>query len=204
MIEEVLTQSHRGTKGGGNRGPAFLRGFVPLCESIFWGDELALFIDSVYQFGRRIEKKVDGTTELKFLYDGDHILAEYDAGGALLRKYVHGPCTDEPICLIESSGTYAGTHYYHYDALGSVVAMTNSSGSVVQLYEYSVYGQAAASAANHPNRFMFTGREFDKDTGLYHYRARYYHPEIGRFLQTDPVGYGDGMNPYLDYRNEHQ
>ncbi len=154
-------------------------------------------IEYVYDLsGRRIEKKVDGTTELKFLYDGDQIIAEYDANDTLLRKYVHGPCIDEPICLIESSGTYAGTQYYHYDALGSVVALTDASGDIVQLYEYSVYGQVAASDANHPNRFMFTGREFDKDTGLYYYRARYYHPEIGRFLQTDPIGYGDGMNRY--------
>jgi RHS repeat-associated protein len=144
--------------------------------------------------GRRIEKKVDGTTQVKYVYDGDHILAEYNNAGTLLRKYVHGPCVDEPICMIEASGTYAGTHYYHYDALGSVVAMTNSSGNVVELYEYSVYGQVAASDASHPNRFMFTGREFDKDTGLYYYRARYYNPEIGRFLQTDPIGYADGMN----------
>jgi RHS repeat-associated protein len=146
--------------------------------------------------GRRIEKKVDGTTQVKYVYDGDHIIAEYNNAGTLLRKYVHGPCVDEPICMIEASGTYAGTHYYHYDALGSCVAMTNSAGNVTQLYEYSVYGQVAASDANHPNRFMFTGREFDKDTGLYYYRARYYHPEIGRFLQTDPIGYGDGMNWY--------
>ena len=146
--------------------------------------------------GRRIEKKVDGTTQVKYVYDGDHIIAEYNNAGTLLRKYVHGPCVDEPICMIEASGTYAGTHYYHYDALGSCVAMTNSAGNVTQLYEYSVYGQVAASDADHPNRFMFTGREFDKDTGLYYYRARYYHPEIGRFLQTDPIGYSDGMNWY--------
>jgi len=154
-------------------------------------------IEYVYDLsGRRIEKKRNGVTQLKFLYDGDHILAEYDANDTLLRKYVHGPCIDEPICMIESSGTYAGTQYYHYDALGSVVALTDPNGDVVQLYEYSVYGQVAASDANHPNRFMFTGREFDKDTGLYYYRARYYNPEIGRFLQTDPIGYGDGMNLY--------
>ena len=151
--------------------------------------------------GRRIEKKVDGATQVKYVYDGDHIIAEYNNAGTLLRKYVHGPCTDEPICMIESSGTYAGTHYYHYDALGSCVAMTNSAGNVVQFYEYSVYGQVAASDADHPNRFMFTGREFDKDTGLYYYRARYYHPEIGRFLQTDPVGYKGGMHLYRYCRN---
>jgi RHS repeat-associated protein len=59
-----------------------------------------------------------------------------------------------------------------------------------------VYGQVGASDASHPNRFMFTGREFDKETGLYYYRARYYKPEIGRFLQADEVGYEAGMNLY--------
>jgi RHS repeat-associated protein len=103
---------------------------------------------------------------------------------------------DEPVCLIEAAGGYAGTYYYHFDGLGSCVALTNGAGNVVELYEYCVYGQAAASDTNHPNRFLFTGREFDADTGLYYYRARYYHPEIGRFLQTDPIGYGDGMNQY--------
>ena len=126
--------------------------------------------------GRRIEKKVDGRTQVKYVYDGDHSIAEYDSGGTLLRKYIYGPCMDQPICMIESSGTYAGTYYYHFDALGSVVALTNPHGNTVEIYEYSVYGQVAASDPNHPNRFMFTGREFDKETGLYYYRARYYNP----------------------------
>jgi RHS repeat-associated protein len=64
------------------------------------------------------------------------------------------------------------------------------------VYEYDVYGQVAAADPGHPNRFMFTGREFDPETGLYYYRARYYNPTIGRFLQTDPIGYGDGMHLY--------
>ncbi|MCX5644786.1 MAG: RHS repeat-associated core domain-containing protein [Phycisphaerae bacterium] len=151
--------------------------------------------------GRRIEKRCDGRTITKYVYDGDHCLAEYDASGNLRRKYIYGPGVDQPVCMIEATQSYAGTYYYHFDALGSVVALTNSSGNTVEVYEYSVYGQVGASDANHPNRFMFTGREFDKETGLYYYRARYYNPQIGRFLQTDPVGYKAGMNWYIYCQN---
>jgi len=88
-------------------------------------------------------------------------------------------------------------YYYHFDGLGSVVALSNSNGDSCQSYEYSVYGQVAASDPNHPNPYMFTGRRFDIETGLYYYRARYYNPHIGRFMQTDPIGYDDGINWYL-------
>ena len=87
-------------------------------------------------------------------------------------------------------------YYYHFDGLGSVVALSNSNGDSCQSYQYSVYGQVAASDPNHPNPYMFTGRRFDIETGLYYYRARYYNPHIGRFMQTDPVGYDDGINWY--------
>jgi RHS repeat-associated protein len=154
--------------------------------------------------GRRIEKKYDGATVYKYIYacpepaerDGDHCIAEYDASNNVARKYIYGPSVDEPVCMIEAAGDYAGTYYYHFDALGSVVALSDAGGDTVAVYEYDVYGRVGASDPNHPNRFLFTGREFDKETGLYYYRARYYNPQIGRFLQTDPVGYGAGMNWY--------
>lgn len=89
-------------------------------------------------------------------------------------------------------------YYYHFDGLGSVVALSNSDGDSCQSYEYSAYGQVAASDPNFlTNPYMFTGRRFDIETGLYYYRARYYNPHIGRFMQTDPVGYDDGINWYL-------
>ena len=151
--------------------------------------------------GRRIAKAYDGELITSYVYDGDSCIAEYDINSNLKRKYIYGPGVDEPVSMTEAAGSYAGTYYYHFDALGSVMALTNSSGNTVEVYEYGVFGQVGASDPNHPNRFMFTGREFDKETGLYYYRARYYNPQIGRFLQADPVGYKDGMNRYVYCRN---
>lgn len=89
--------------------------------------------------GRRIEKAVEGQTQVKYLYDGHHCIAEYDANDTLLRKYIHGPAVDEPICMIEVADSNA-TYYYHYDGLGSCIALTDADANTVQLYEYSVYG----------------------------------------------------------------
>jgi RHS repeat-associated protein len=145
--------------------------------------------------GRRVAKAVDGQATTWYVYDGDHCIAEYDGSNQLLRKYVFGPRVDEPVCLVEVADSN-GPSYYQFDGLGSVIALMSDSGDLAQFYEYSVYGQVGVWQPNHPNRFMFTGREFDQETGLYYYRARYYNPQIGRFLQTDPIGYGDGLNLY--------
>ena len=95
-------------------------------------------------------------------------------------------------------------YYYHYDGLGSVVALLNSSGTVVETYEYDAFGNTTIKNASsqiidesaYDNPYMYTGRRYDPETGLYYYRARIYSPAIGRFLQPDPIGYADGMNIY--------
>ncbi|MBN1803993.1 MAG: hypothetical protein JW837_01960 [Sedimentisphaerales bacterium] len=168
-------------------------------DCVEWTDQSsANYDEATYIYdpsGRRIEKDVDGDTTT-YIYDGGNVIAEYNDAGSLSKKFIHGGGIDELVCMIDVENSSA-VYYYHYDGLGSVVALTNSSGNSCQSYQYSAYGQVAASDPEfRANPYMFTGRRFDYDTGLYYYRARYYNPYIGRFLQTDPVGYGDGINWY--------
>jgi len=101
------------------------------------------------------------------------------------------------------------TYYYHLDGLGSVKEITDSTGSTVEKYRYDVYGQPAIfDGSDNPltesaigNSYMFTGRRYDKESGLYYYRVRYYKPEIGRFIGMDPVTWGPNDSRVL-YENE--
>ena len=150
--------------------------------------------------GRRVTKRLYTGAETKFVYDGDHVIADYNESGVLQRKYVYGAGIDEPICMIDVAGGNA-VYYYHFDGLGSVTTLTDSGGQKVVGYRYDVFGSPTQTnyVANPPvNRFKFTGREYDSDyvANLYYYRARFYKPNIGRFLQTDPIGYYDSMNLY--------
>ena len=101
-----------------------------------------------------------------------------------------GPGIDEPICMITISGETETKYYYHFDGLGSVVALSDSNADIVEKYSYDVFGEPAIYDANNDkisesiynNPYMFTGRRLDLETSLYYYRTRYYSPEIGRFL----------------------
>jgi len=150
-----------------------------------------------------VSNPVDGFST-RYLYacgepaesNGPQVIAEYDGNNNLLRKYIYGPGIDQPVCMVEVADSNE-PYYYHYDGLGSVVALSDSSGDTVQTYQYSVFGQVAVEDINHPNPYMFAGRRFDIEIGLYYNLARYYNPFMGRFLQTNPIGYGDGINWYL-------
>lgn len=151
--------------------------------------------DYDYQ-GRRTQKTEYSNQKItKFCYDGEQIIAEFE-NGVLVRKYVYGPAIDEPVCMITVSGQNETKYYYHYDGLGSVVALSDSSGNKVEQYNYDAFGTPSGTMTV-GNRFLFTGRQYDSETSLYYYRARYYKPSIGRFLQSDPIGYGSSINLYL-------
>jgi RHS repeat-associated protein len=74
--------------------------------------------------------------------------------------------------------------------------MTDGSGVATQRMSFDEYGMPLAGSDPTGEQFRYTGRRFDPETGLYYYRARYYSPLLGRFLQTDPVGYMDDLNLY--------
>jgi RHS repeat-associated protein len=88
--------------------------------------------------------------------------------------------------------------YYHADGLGSITDLTNQSGTVVQRHTYSSFGKIESQLdPNFAQPYTFTARELDTETGLYHYRARYYEPLAGRMIQTDPIGLIGGLNLYV-------
>ena len=96
-----------------------------------------------------------------------------------------------------SSAVAGSTLYYHQDGLGTVTELTDTNGNVAKAYAYDAYGNLLESPGTVEQPYTYTGREFDSESGLYYYRARYYDAATGRFLQKDPIGFGGGsLNLY--------
>ncbi|MBI3595606.1 MAG: RHS repeat protein [Nitrospirae bacterium] len=137
--------------------------------------------------GRRISKTINGST-ISYLYDGNDIIAEIQ-NNTVTATYLRGLNIDEP--FLRSS---AVAEYYHADALGSVLALTDQNGAVQTNYSYDPFGNTTIAGSS-SNPFQYTGREND-GTGAYYYRARYYRPTLQRFNSEDPIRYLGGINFY--------
>ena len=142
-------------------------------------------------FGRRIEKATSSTTSI-YAYDGDNLIEEASSTGTAAARYAMGLYIDEPLAILQG----ATTDYYQIDGLGSITSLSNSSGANAETYTYDSFGNLTASTGSLTNRYRYTGREFDSETSLYYYRARYYDPATGRFVSEDPIGFIGGINFY--------
>ncbi len=131
-------------------------------------------------FGRRIQKSFlqgSTTTTTNYLYDGPALLEEFDAAGNVVARYTHGQFLDEQLSELRSSTT----SYYEADGLDSITSLSNVSGGLANTYSYDSFGSLTASTGTVTNPLRYTGREFDSETGIYNYRARYYDQSVGRF-----------------------
>ncbi|MGC2330199.1 MAG: RHS repeat-associated core domain-containing protein, partial [Candidatus Acidiferrales bacterium] len=144
-------------------------------------------------FGRRIEK-ISPTTTSIFAYDDDSLIETLNSSGGVVARYTQGQNIDEP--LATQRGTT--TSYYEPDGLGSITSLSSSTGTLAQSYTYDSFGNTTNSSGSLTNFFRSVAREFDAETNLYYYRARYYDPSTGRFLNEDPLRF-DGGEDFYEY-----
>ena len=163
-----------------------ISGYKPDCSTL-----TASF--SYDALSRRSSKTINGTAT-QYIYDGWDIIQEIAAGAKT--NYVRTLSIDEPLTRIDG----ATTLHYVRDALGTVVRLADDSGASETTYVYDAFGTSTATGETSTNPFQFTGREND-GTGLYYYRARYYSPEMQRFISEDQIRLEGGINYYSYTQN---
>jgi YD repeat-containing protein len=122
--------------------------------------------------------KTSGSAVTQFAYDGDQLIAEYDGSNNLLRRYVDGAGTDEPVVWYEGAGT-TGRRWLLADERESIITVTDATGAPLAVNTYDEFGIPGTSNLG---RFQYTSQAWIPELGHYHYKARAYSPTLGRFM----------------------
>ncbi|MGX1747972.1 MULTISPECIES: RHS repeat-associated core domain-containing protein, partial [unclassified Brevundimonas] len=128
----------------------------------------------------------------RLLYDGAQAIGEYNAAGTLTRRHIPGAGLDE-VVVTYNDATLTHRRWAMTDERGSVVALTGATAAGLNINTYDEYGQPGSG---NTGLYQYTGQIWLPQAQAYHYKARVYAPQLGRFMQTDPIGYGDGANLY--------
>jgi len=148
-------------------------------------------------FGKRIEKLSPNATSI-FLYDGVDLIETINGSGSEIANYTRTRKIDETLAELRGSTV----DYYQTDGLRSTTSLSSSSGTVASTYTYDSFGNITNFTGTLRNPFQYTGREYDSETNLYFYRARYYDPVAGRFVNEDPIRFKGGNNFYTYVLND--
>jgi RHS repeat-associated protein len=166
--------------------------------------------------GRRVTKVLSSTDWERYFYSGLETIATYNYYNTHKQDFVYGQGIDEIVMLEQADvldhdddqdTSELTRHFYHRNALGSVLEITDALEATVCSYRYDPYGALTITVGGTPQgsdplaqHWTFTGRFFDEETGFYYYRARMYDPATGRFLQRDPLGFSSGptLHAYVE------
>lgn len=156
--------------------------------SLSGGSSASFVYDGV---GRRRSKTI-GSMQTGFLYDGVNFVQEL-TGSTVNANLITGGIDE---VLLRKEGSTA--RHFMSDALGSVIALTDAAGAVQTQYSFEPYGKTTVTGSANSNSQRFTGREEDS-TGIYYYRARYFSPQLSRFIAEDPIGWQSGQTNDYQY-----